>query len=504
MKRVASPSSWGALLAVSAALCAVFLFDGKVHWFTFQIQKSDLGQSLARYERPANSPLDSERPDVTAVLLNWARLANVVQIVTLLCGDVLENIIQEVVVFNNNYSRPLVDEDFANCNCSHRLRIHNSPENLYFQARFMACSNASTPYCFIQDDDYLIKPEIIRSLRARIDTHDIFVLPPDEVLSSHLLSINSPSTNITFGFSWLGYGALILRSHAESFLSLLKRIGASDEEIKMADNYYSILANRFPEIWTSAPIPLFGGGAFTVGAEGVARNRRHIAAAANYLDAIASNQSPGNDDWPYVSPVSSQLGPPRMERSPCLERSCVIESTIQYLPDLFATDTYKTAGELFSREEQLSMMLTEQFISNYVNFPLSYAVDADPASFFRSAWNVAEGDMLVLDVFDSVQQRNWTDVEWWWVVDADTAHALRASTYSHSSDRQLWVQSSGTVSCTTHLPRDSVFSYAALECHIPMEVSNLNSARYFRLQLGEPGIICPWLIYDTWLHGGAT
>jgi hypothetical protein len=142
----------------------------------------------------------------------------------------------------------------------------------------------------VKDDDYLVKPEIIRSLRARIDTHDIFFLPPDEVLSSHCLSVDSPSTNITFGFSWLGYGALILRSNAESFLSLLGRIGASEEKRKMADNYYSILKNSFPEIWTGHPIALFGGGDFTVGEEGVARNRKHIVSALSlFFDQIFHN-----------------------------------------------------------------------------------------------------------------------------------------------------------------------------------------------------------------------
>lgn len=151
-----------------------------------------------------------------------------------------------------------------------------------------AVRNRHAPACLImflhaQDDDYLVKPEIIRSLRARIDTHDIFLLPPDEALSSNLLSINSPSTNITFAFAWLGYGALILKSHAESFLSLLERLGVSREEAKMADNYYSILRNSFPEIWTGAPIALFGGGDFTVGEEGVVRNRKHIVSSAVFF-----------------------------------------------------------------------------------------------------------------------------------------------------------------------------------------------------------------------------
>ncbi|KAJ7095204.1 hypothetical protein B0H15DRAFT_881063 [Mycena belliarum] len=483
-----SPSPFSnprALYAVSAALCAVFLF--------YYLQQR---QTFARSERPANFPETQRSADVTAILLNWARLDNVVQIVTGLCEETLATVIKEVVVFNNNYSQPLLDEDFVTCNCSHRLRIHNSPENLYFQARFIACSNASTAYCFIQDDDYLIKPEVIRSLRARAHADDLFVLPPAEVLSSHLLSINSPSTNVTFSFSWLGYGALILRSHAESFLSLLARLNASEEETKMADNYYSILANKIPEIWTSAPIALDGGGAFTVGDEGAARNRKHIAAAANYLDAIASNRNP---DWPYVSLDSSQTNP-QIERAPCLERSCVLESTIQSLPDLFVTGLHTTAREIFSRQEQLSMKLTEEFTSNYMNFPLSHAVDADRETSYRSAWNAVEGDMLVLDAFD-LAQMNWTAIKWYWIVDTGTAKALRASTYSHSSDKQTWVKSPTIVSCTTLSSQDIDPSFDVSECHVSM-AGNLDKARYFRLQLGESNATCPWLIYETWLRDG--
>ncbi|KAJ7699896.1 hypothetical protein B0H17DRAFT_1047552 [Mycena rosella] len=465
-------SLW-ALLPVSVALCAALLFDQNTLWFAFQAPN------------PTRSPesIANHEPDVTAVLLNWTRFANVIQIVTELCREPLDRVIKEVVVWNNaGNSRPLAYDDFSNCNCSHRLRIHNSPENLYFQARFMACSNASTPYCFIQDDDYLIQPEIIRSLRARIDTHDIFVIPPNEVLSSHLLSINSPSTNITFAFSWLGYGALILRATP-----------ISEEETKMADNYYSILRNRFPEIWTSDPTALFDGGAFTVGEEGVTRNRRHIAAAANYLDVIAANQSPGNDEWPYVF-LASSPPEPRIDRSPCVRRSCVIESTIQSLPDLFTADTHKTAGEIFAREEQLSRMLTEQFMANYVNFPLSRAVDADRTSFFRSVWNAAKGETLLLDVFDRVQEMNWTHVEWLWLVDSSTAEALTSSTFSYSA-----------ISCAPASPEDGVSSSAVFECDISMEGINIDRARYFQLQLRKSKLsFSPWLIYETWLRGRET
>ncbi|KAF7352948.1 Rab geranylgeranyltransferase [Mycena venus] len=492
---------WRTPLAAAVALCAVFLVDRNTGWLT-------------RTRTASNSATHSQ-PDVTAVLLNWVRLANVAQIVSNLCGASLDGVIKEIVVWNNNFNRPLMDEDF-NFTCS-KLRIHNSPENLYFQARFIACADASTPYCFIQvfvfftvgltscltsgeDDDYFVKPEIIRSMRARIDTHDIFHLPPDEVLSGHVLSIDSPSTNITFGFSWLGYGALILRSNAESFLSLLKRIGASEEETKMADNYYSILSNSIPELWTGHPIPLFGGGAFTVGEEGVARNRKHIAAATSYLDRIVTNDftDAGSVEWPYVSLPLSPPGP-RIERSPCFKRSCVLESTILFLPDQFATGTYRTAADLFSREAQLSTALTEQFTSNYVNHPLFRAVDADPSTYFCSFQNAADGDTLIFDLLDSVQHLNWTGVEWLWILNSDMAPVLKASTFSFSSDKRTWVGSAKSVLCATDSSLDGPPS-SIVECRVPIEGTSLGNARYFRLQLGR-AFALPWRVYETWLHG---
>ncbi|KAJ7742445.1 hypothetical protein DFH07DRAFT_836493 [Mycena maculata] len=463
----------GKFTAFLAIVVAALLFDTRILSF---IQ--------ATY-----SPPKSHVPaDVTAVVLNWVRVANVVQIVALLCGSSLDGVIKEIVVWNNN-PLPLVDNDFT-CN---KLRIHNSTANLYFQARFIACANASTPYCFIQDDDYLVKPEVIRSLRSRIDNQDIFHLPPDEVLSSRLLSINS--SFVHFAFSWLGYGALIHRHNAASFLSLLGRLGVSQEEIKMADNYYSILSNSFPEIWIGAPIALFGGGDFTVGEEGVARNRKHIAAAAKYLDAIVTDtNSSSNPEWPYVS-LKTSPPKPGLERSPCLGRLCIFESNILSLPDSFVTDTYKTAGEIFSRETELSTALTEEFTSTYIKFPLSHAVDSDPDTSFKSTRNAAQGDALVLDVFDAAQQMTQKGVEWSWLVDAGTAQMLRTSTYSYSSDRSSWAESSGAVFCTTS-------AYTALqECRVPVEGASLASARYFRLQLRST-LDLPWRIYETWLDTG--
>ena len=77
-------------------------------------------------------------------------------------------------------------------------------------------------------------------------------------------------------FAWLGYGTIIRRSQAIEFLSLLNQLELSEEERKMADNYFTILSNTIPERWFDAGLELGGGQAFTVGSEGEERNNRHI------------------------------------------------------------------------------------------------------------------------------------------------------------------------------------------------------------------------------------
>jgi hypothetical protein len=41
-------------------------------------------------------------PDVTAIILNWSRLDNVIRIASLLCGQWLDDTIAEVYVWNNS------------------------------------------------------------------------------------------------------------------------------------------------------------------------------------------------------------------------------------------------------------------------------------------------------------------------------------------------------------------------------------------------------------------
>ena len=75
---------------------------------------------------------------------------------------------------------------------------------------------------------------------------------------------------------------MISRKRASEFLQLM-HAHATDEERRMADNYYTILANRMPEVWFDQGVPLGGGEAFTVGTEGDERNERHIVSPCSGL-----------------------------------------------------------------------------------------------------------------------------------------------------------------------------------------------------------------------------
>src|SRR6266576_5402688 len=115
-------------------------------------------------------------------------------------------------------------------------------------------------------------------MRSRINESSksaIHLLPPHEMLSSQLRSV-SAGTRIHTAFAWLGHGTIMPRSMASNFISLLRHLNATEETMKMADNYFTILMNIVPETWFDQGVELGGGQPFTVGIEGDERNNRHI------------------------------------------------------------------------------------------------------------------------------------------------------------------------------------------------------------------------------------
>ena len=136
-----------------------------------------------------------------------------------------------------------------------------------------------------KDDDYLIRSEIIQALYARITepqaSRTIHLLPPHVHLSTTLREIHVPArddshlSDIHTSFAWLGHGAMLRRSEAQGFLSLLHYINATSDDMKMADNFFTIRSNRVPEIWFDQGFELGGSVPFTVGSEGDERNKNY-------------------------------------------------------------------------------------------------------------------------------------------------------------------------------------------------------------------------------------
>ncbi|KAI5898188.1 uncharacterized protein SCHCODRAFT_02486599 [Schizophyllum commune H4-8] len=300
-----------------AVLAAVLWKSGEQH----QIFDVPSGLGFAKFSWTS---FRQSKPDTTAVVLNWSRLPNVVRIASLLCEHSLDDAIAS---------------DFAFTGCpTTKLKIHNSPENLYFQARFLACAQSTTEFCFIQDDDYIVWPSVIQSLHARIansDVRGVHLLPPHEHLSSTLQTVVAPP-NIHTDFAWLGHGAIIRRSVCTEFLSLLEHLKMDDEQRKMADNYYTILSNTFTEKWFDQGYELGGGQPFTVGTEGDLRNQRHIASATQMLDQLfAGETSPCARGVPYVD-CSNDVQAPKLSHAPCKDTACLFQTNIQLLPAISA------------------------------------------------------------------------------------------------------------------------------------------------------------------------
>lgn len=131
-----------------------------------------------------------------------------------------------------------------------------------------------------QDDDYLVRPEIIEAMRSFIikepSLSSVHLLPSHEHLLSRLRTAVSYDERISTSFAWLGHGTFIRRNAVVDFLQLLRKLNLAEDELQMADNYFTILANRRAETWLDHGIELGGGQPFTVGAEGDERNDKYM------------------------------------------------------------------------------------------------------------------------------------------------------------------------------------------------------------------------------------
>ncbi|RDX51908.1 hypothetical protein OH76DRAFT_1400808 [Lentinus brumalis] len=482
------------------------------------------------YERVSTLPnaTAEEIPDVTAVVLNWSRFPNVMLITSLLCAPWLNGTIAEVFIWNNN-PRKLTYEDMKNTGCpKSKLRIHNAPANTLFQGRFMACAQANSPYCFVQDDDYLIRSEIIQALRARITTpgasRAIHLLPPHEHLSTTLREIYVPRpdeshiSNIHTSFAWLGHGTMMHRSEAQSFLNIMRYVKATPDEFKMADNFFAILKNKVPEVWFDQGFELGGGQAFTVGSEGDERNKNYTLRATRYLESLAhcgrascgdpaANGHPQHK-IPYVKvDVAQSPNPIPWTRTACRGAACLLETNIRTLSDA-VSHTASNVTDMLALETRNVGLLGDAGKANYLEHALSSAVDMQPGTVFRSLTHAAQGDIITLDLLTDISVvREWTAVELVWLVDSRTENILKSCTFEWSSDNTTWNIVSHPLSCYD-TDQEATVDGAEVplrECSVQMLLGlgalHLRATgRYFRARLVKDRTEL-WIVSEVWLRG---
>lgn len=140
--------------------------------------------------------------DTTAIVLNWRRLDNVKVVVAQLCSYTF---FDKVVVWNNNPesflelkvrcspSTNLADrsQTFATSLCpASKLRIVNSPQNMFFLSRYLACASVSTQYCYFQDDDW-----IVHGLRS---AYEVFKRDPEGAM----VGLTDRIVSVLGGWEW--------------------------------------------------------------------------------------------------------------------------------------------------------------------------------------------------------------------------------------------------------------------------------------------------------------
>lgn len=134
-------------------------------------------------------------------------------------------------------------------------------------------------------------PNIIRNINAffklSLDQtpQAIHLSPPHEHLTSDLRTVFDFQSGRRTTFAWVGYGTYLGRSVVLGFITRFQSFLPTEEERKMADNYFSILGTHRTEIWFEDGLELGGGQPFTVGQEGHLRNLMHIVRSVSHFSA---------------------------------------------------------------------------------------------------------------------------------------------------------------------------------------------------------------------------
>lgn len=213
------------------------------------------------------------------------------------------------------------------------------------------------------------------ALLHHADSAPIHLLPPPDHLSTQLRHYVQPPL-VNTSFAWLGYGTLVRREQAKEFLTLLKEYDLNQGEMRMADNYFTILRNAgVPTTWFDDGVELGGGQPFTVGSEGNERNWRHIERA---LELLLLKSLPK----PLPHPTETD----RLAYAPCIGgRPALLATNIRFIPEFSPSSP---SVRLRTVEAHRIALLGSGTVETYINHPFSHAVDGKDETFFQSTESV--------------------------------------------------------------------------------------------------------------------
>ena len=162
--------------------------------------------------------------DLTAILVHWKRFDRLERTLQYLLHI---DLFKEIIIWNNKPQIQLTNDQFTQHNQSHQfIRIVNTKENLKNQAKYHACVQAKTHACFYINDHYNVA-HYLKSLIAsfRSDPNLLHVVTDAYTFHTNLVQTDSNlKINLHVDFSYMEYGSIFLRKHAQQHLQLMHRV----------------------------------------------------------------------------------------------------------------------------------------------------------------------------------------------------------------------------------------------------------------------------------------
>lgn len=198
--------------------------------------------------RKGDKAVGCSLPRATAVITTYLpeRHANL----PVQANVLLENcFIAEVLVWNNNPGFHIqADSPF--------VTVSNSRTNIGTDAKYTACLMASSPACYIIDDDWLpLHVETLYRLFLMTQGDQAVVLTDGVTQYMDVSMSYSDDIRKHFGFAWLGVGSFISKNDASRFM--LQQHHLIPQRFRQhSDIFFSIFANKLPLVLSANIQPL--------------------------------------------------------------------------------------------------------------------------------------------------------------------------------------------------------------------------------------------------------